>query len=94
MPSGRIGRQILSYNLQGFQRKAHTMALNGTDSLTIQQTGSEKSLCYQFPPVYTQTKAVIICPTISLMHDQLALLTAKGNAYNVYILAVPKQTNR
>lgn len=41
--------------------------LNGTDSLINQQTGSGKSLCYQFPPVYTQTKAVIICPTISLM---------------------------
>ena len=61
-----------------YQRLAISAALNGKDSLIIQPTGSGKSLCYQFPPVYTHTKAVVVCPTISLMQDQHALLTDQG----------------
>ena len=64
--------------LQDYQRNAINAALNGKDTLIIQQTGSGKSLCYQFPPVYTHTKAIVICPTISLMQDQHAILTARG----------------
>ena len=41
--------------------------LNKRDSLVIQPTGSGKSLCYQFPAVYTKRLTLVITPTISLM---------------------------
>ena len=68
----------ITSKFRDYQRNAINAALNGKDTLIIQQTGSGKSLCYQFPPVYTHTKAIVICPTISLMQDQHAILTARG----------------
>ena len=41
--------------------------LEGRDTLVIHPTGSGKSLCPQFPPVFQDKKAYIITPTISLM---------------------------
>ena len=41
-------------------------------------TGSGKSLCYQFPPVYLNKKAIIVTPTISLMQDQVTKLHSLG----------------
>lgn len=43
--------------------------LKGRDTIVVQPTGSGKSLCFQFPAVYTGKMSVVICPTISLMHD-------------------------
>ena len=54
------------------------MMIKGKDSLIIQPTGSGKSLCFQFPPVYQNKKAIIITPTISLMQDQVHKLTGLG----------------
>ena len=54
------------------------MTVKGKDSLVIQPTGSGKSLCFQFPPVYQNKKAIIITPTISLMQDQVHKLTGLG----------------
>ena len=39
-------------------------------TLIIQPTGKGKSLCYQFPAVYTGKTSLVITPTISLMQDQ------------------------
>ncbi|XP_064306717.1 bifunctional 3'-5' exonuclease/ATP-dependent helicase WRN isoform X2 [Phalacrocorax carbo] len=48
------------------------------DNLVVMATGYGKSLCYQFPPVYTGYTAIVICPLISLMEDQVLQLTMSG----------------
>ncbi|NXX60918.1 WRN helicase, partial [Scopus umbretta] len=48
------------------------------DNLVVMATGYGKSLCYQFPPVYTGHTAIVICPLISLMEDQVLQLTMSG----------------
>jgi superfamily II DNA helicase RecQ len=44
----------------------------------IQPTGSGKSLCFQFLPVYLEKKAIIVTPTISLMQDQVHKFNSIG----------------
>ncbi|NXG68002.1 WRN helicase, partial [Baryphthengus martii] len=48
------------------------------DNLVVMATGYGKSLCYQFPPVYTGRTGIVICPLISLMEDQVLQLTMSG----------------
>ncbi|XP_035404798.1 bifunctional 3'-5' exonuclease/ATP-dependent helicase WRN isoform X2 [Cygnus atratus] len=48
------------------------------DNLVVMATGYGKSLCYQFPPVYTGCTGIVICPLISLMEDQVLQLTMSG----------------
>ena len=61
-----------------FQKKIIDATLEGRDSLVIHPTGSGKSLCFQFPPVFQEKKAFVITPTISLMQDQVHGLLQKG----------------
>lgn len=46
------------------------------DNCVIMATGYGKSLCYQYPPVYTGKTAVVVSPLISLMEDQVRALAA------------------
>ncbi|NXD87896.1 WRN helicase, partial [Halcyon senegalensis] len=48
------------------------------DNLVVMATGYGKSLCYQFPPVYSGCTGIVICPLISLMEDQVLQLTMSG----------------
>ena len=77
----RVGTLAERFSLTAFkpfQKNVITQCLNGNDTIVIQPTGSGKSLCYQFPAIYTGKMAIIISPTISLMIDQVKKLTEKG----------------
>ena len=61
-----------------FQKEVIGATLQGKDTLVLYPTGSGKSLCFQFPPVYENKKGIIITPTISLMQDQVDKLNEMG----------------
>ncbi|CAI5796825.1 Werner syndrome ATP-dependent helicase isoform X1 [Podarcis lilfordi] len=48
------------------------------DNLVVMATGYGKSLCFQFPPVYTRGIGIVISPLISLMEDQALQLEMSG----------------
>ena len=59
--------------------------LDGKDALVIYPTGSGKSLCFLFPPIYKEQKAIVrVTPTISLMQDQVQKLMTMG-IYATYL---------
>ena len=77
----RIATLAQHFNLtsfNGFQQEIIDAVLAKKDTIVIQPTGSGKSLCYQFPPVHEEKKAIIVTPTISLMQDQVKNLEQKG----------------
>ena len=60
-----------------YQKNAINAALNGKDTLIIQQTGVGRVFATNSHQC-TPAKAIVICPTSSLMQDQHAILTAMG----------------
>ena len=66
---------------KNFQKKIIDSTLEGRDTLVIHPTGSGKSLCFQFPPVFQDKKAFIITPTISLMQDQVHGLVSEWSDF-------------
>ena len=67
-----------------YQKIVIDSTLEGKDTLIIQGTGSGKSLCYQFPPVFEGKKAIVVSPTISLMEDQVEVGTGAGGEFLTY----------
>ncbi len=70
-----------SFNLSSFrigQREIISAVLAKQDALAVLPTGGGKSLCYQFPAIYSNKLVVVISPLIALMKDQVAALVRKG----------------
>jgi ATP-dependent DNA helicase RecQ len=76
-------REILSRwwgfeTLRPLQADAIRAALAGRDSLVVMPTGGGKSLCYQLPPLVSETTDVVVSPLVALMKDQVDALEAIG----------------
>jgi len=81
--NGAVQRYVLAgrfgvTHFRDFQKQAIEASLQGNDTLIIQPTGKGKSLCYQFPAVYSGKTTIVITPTISLMQDQTHELNHRG----------------
>lgn len=78
----RILDQVRRYwgfdRLRPLQEDAIRAGLERRDSLTVLPTGGGKSLCYQVPPLLTDSTDVVVSPLISLMKDQVDGLRACG----------------
>ena len=64
-----LAEQFGLTSFKTFQKEVIDATLQCKDTLVIQPTGSGKSLCFQFPPVHQNKKAIIVTPTISLMQE-------------------------
>lgn len=60
------------------QKKIINSALSGKDTFAIMQTGGGKSVCFQIPTMMSKGMAVVICPLIALMKDQVDALRKQG----------------
>lgn len=69
--SYNIGQKFHITSVKPFQRNRICADLEGQDTLVVHPTGSGKSLCFQFPSVDENKKAVVITPTISLMKNEI-----------------------
>jgi len=64
--------------LRPLQTEAIAAAVDGRDSLVVLPTGGGKSLCYQLPPLLSETTDIVVSPLVSLMKDQVDALEAIG----------------
>ena len=60
------------------QAEAISAAIHGRDSVVVLPTGGGKSLCYQLPPLLSQTTDIVVSPLVSLMKDQVDSLESIG----------------
>jgi ATP-dependent DNA helicase RecQ len=60
------------------QREAMQHLSGGRDVIVVLPTGGGKSLCFQAPALIAPGLAIVVCPLISLMKDQVDALTECG----------------
>ncbi len=65
-------------NFRKGQREIISAVLEKKDVLAVLPTGGGKSLCYQFPALWTQKLVIVISPLIALMRDQVGSLHRMG----------------
>ncbi|KAL4427597.1 hypothetical protein ABPG74_012988 [Tetrahymena malaccensis] len=80
-------------NFRSGQIESIKSIINKQSTLIVQSTGHGKSLIYQFPTLFMKGMAIVICPLISLMMDQIQKLPKyiKGVAYNSSLTQEQKQ---
>ena len=76
--TGILAKNFGYLGLKDWQEEVVKGVLDGKNAIVIQPTGSGKSLCYQLPPFAGVGTAVVISPTLSLIHDQVEDLRKKG----------------
>ena len=82
------------FQLSGFKDWQYNMiseVLKGKSTLIVQPTRAGKSLCYQFPPVWTGKTAIVLMPNISLMLDQAKAMQGKGIEAAYFGAGQPKE---
>ncbi len=65
-------------NFRGQQFEVISALLNGDDVFAIMPTGAGKSLCFQVPALAMSGFALVVCPLIALMEDQVSGLEQFG----------------
>ena len=75
--TGILAKNFGYLGLKDWQEEVVKGVLDGKNAIVIQPTGSGKSLCYQLPPFAGVGTAVVISPTLSLIHDQVEDLRKK-----------------
>ncbi len=66
-----------NFNLATFrpgQKEIISSIINKKDVLAVLPTGGGKSLCFQFPAVFTKELVIVVSPLIALMKDQVRSL--------------------
>ena len=71
------------------QREAVETIINHGRLLLVAPTGGGKSLIYQLPATVLGGTSLVISPLVSLMHDQVAALTARGVAATFLAATLP-----
>ena len=80
--AGQLGTALQKYwgygEFRPLQREAMESLCAGRDAIVVLPTGGGKSLCFQAPAVTLGGLAVVVCPLISLMKDQVDALLECG----------------
>lgn len=71
------------------QREAVEILLHQRRLLLVAPTGGGKSLTYQLPGVILGGTTLVVSPLVSLMHDQVAALSARGVAATFLAATLP-----
>lgn len=65
------------------QETCITRLLSGRDTVALLPTGAGKTLCYQIPALCFEGLTLVVTPLVSLMHDQVAQMTAKAKEHGL-----------
>ncbi|KAG9395825.1 DNA helicase ATP-dependent RecQ type [Carpediemonas membranifera] len=69
---------------RGEQQSIVKHIANGSDALVIMPTGGGKSLCFQLPAILRKGLCVVVSPLVSLINNQVDLLTGMGRSARPY----------